>query len=186
MALAETLKVSDNLAGRAACVADAEPCRDVRGVIVERFHLLQVYDHDRNVQVTDGRKIVVRSRVGEHLQEDDIDVRRAEEVAGFLSLLLGRHHPAVDDLDRVREALLELFVLALELRHELRELGQIGAQRDGKYTNLRFCIDQHGFTSLISKLPLMAFLVLCKSSNSPAAMNCTTRFPIAVPSTGPA
>ncbi len=141
MALAEALKVRDDLARCAAGVADAEPCRDVSGVIVERLHLLQVHDDDRDIQVSHGRKIVVGGRIGQHLQEDDVDVCRAEEVAGFLSLLLGRHHTAVDDLDRVREHLLEIRVLALELRYELRELGQVCAQRDGKYTDLCLRID---------------------------------------------
>ena len=140
VALSGALKVRDHLADRAAGVELAQPCRCICIGVIRRLELLYVDQNHRHVHVANGGKHVVRSRIGQKLADDQVDVRRAELVARRLGQLFGRADSAVDDLDRVRNGLLKCLVLALKLRNQRRELGQIRAQRDGENADSCFGI----------------------------------------------
>ena len=132
MSLAESFKVSYHFADSTACIAFAQPYRDIGVIVIEGFQFLHIDKNDRNVQILDGRKHVVGGCIGKKLKEHQINVCRAEFVAGCLGLFFGGDHAAVDDLDGIRNGLFEGFILCLEFRHKLRELGKIGSQGDGK------------------------------------------------------
>ena len=137
-ALAGTVEVGYHLAGGSASVELAQPGGDVGLVVVGSGLLLEVDDDDGHVEVAHGGKHVVGRAVGEHLQDDEIDVGSAELVACFHRLLLGGHHAAIDDLDGVGEGLLECCVLCFKLGNELRELWEVCAKGDGEYADAGF------------------------------------------------
>lgn len=86
-------------------------------VIVQGFQLLDVHQHHRHVQILHGGEHIVGGGVGQELQKDQIHIRRPEQVARSLGLLLGCDYAAVHDVHRVRDGLFERFILCLELRH---------------------------------------------------------------------
>ena len=127
MSLTIPFKVSHHLAYSAARIALSEPRRDICVVIVQSFQLLDIHEHDRHIQVLHSREHVVGRSVCKELKEHQIHVRRAEQVARCLGLLFCRHHPAVDDLHRIRDRLLKCLILRLKLRHKRRELRKVRA-----------------------------------------------------------
>ena len=141
VALASALQVGHHLANCAAGIELAQPGGGIGVGIIGGFLLLQVNQHHGHIQIADGGEHVVRGRVGQQLQDDQVHVGGTELVAGFHGLLLGGHKTAVDELHRVGDALFEVCVLCLKLRHQGRELGQIGAQRDGENADSRFGVD---------------------------------------------
>ncbi len=143
MALAGAVQVGDNLAGGAASVQLAQPGGDVGVGVVGLGLLLHVHDYHGNVKVAHDGKHVVAGGVGEHLQDDQVHVGSAEEVAGVLCLFLGGYHAAVDDVHRGGQGLLEFGILALEFGDELRELRQVRAERDGEHADFRFGFNEH-------------------------------------------
>ena len=102
---------------------------------------MQVHQHHGHVQIPDGGEHIVGGGVGQQLDDDQIHIRSPELVTGSGGQLLGGDDAAVDQLDRIRQGLLEGFVLALKFGHQTRELGKISPQRDGKYTDSGFGFD---------------------------------------------
>ena len=149
MALACAVEVGHDLAGGAAGVEVAEPGGDVGGGVVGLGLLLDVDDDHGDVEVTHGGQDVVARGVGEHLQDHEVDVRGAEEVARLLGRLLGGDHASVDELDGRGQGRLEVGVLLLEVGNELRELRQVGAERDGEDADLCLGVDEHGFLLVV-------------------------------------
>ena len=141
------LQVGNHLADSAAGVQLAQPGRRIRMFIIRRFFLLDIHKDNRHIQVTDRREHIVRSRVGQQLQDDQIHVGRTEFIAGRGRQLLGSDQSPVDQFHRIRNHLFKRFILRLKFRHKGRELRQISAQRDGENTDSCFCIDQHKLTS---------------------------------------
>ena len=144
MALAGALEVGHHLAHGAARIADAQPLGRAGSIEVEAAHLLEVDQNDGHVEVADGGQHVVAGGIGEQLAEDEVDVGRAELVACRGSGLLGGAHAAVDDLDCAGQRGHEVGVLLLELGHELGELREVRAQRDGEDGDLGLGVDEHG------------------------------------------
>ena len=145
MTLAGAVKVGHDLAGGAAGVQIAQPRGDV-GVGVVGLGLLLHVDHDDgHVQVAHDRQHVVARGIGEHLQDNQIDVLGAELVAGDLGLLLGGHHAAVDKLDSRGQRGLKVLVLLLKIGNELRELRKIGTEGDREDANLGLGVNEHDF-----------------------------------------
>ncbi len=141
VALAGTLKVGDHLAHGAAGVQRAEPGGRVGVGIVRRFFLLQIDEHDRDVEVAHGGQHVIGGGIGQQLQDHEIHVGGAELVARGHRELLGRDKAAVDQFDRIGDALFKVLILALKFRHEGGKLGQIGAERDGENADACFGVD---------------------------------------------
>ena len=141
VALARALKVGHHLAHRAAGVELAQPGGGIGVGVVGRFLLLEVNEHHGHVQIAHGGEHIVARGVGQKLEDHKIHVGRAELVAGLHRLFLGGDKAAVDELDRVGDALFEIRVLRLKLRHQGRELGQIRAQRDGENADACFGVD---------------------------------------------
>ena len=158
MSLAGTFEVSDHFADSAAGIEFAEPGRDVGVGIVRSGFLLDVDEDDRDIEVSDGRQHVVGCCVGQELQDDEVDVRCAELVAGGHGLFFGGDDAAVDDFDGVRKVLfLERFVLSVKFRDQSRELGQVRAKSDGEDADACFgfyeAFDEHvGFLLLCFKI----------------------------------
>ena len=143
MTLAGTVKVGHDLAGGAAGVQVAQPRGDV-GVSVVGLGLLLHIDHDDgHIQVAHDRQHVVARGIGEHLQDDQVDVLGAELVASDLGLLLGGHHAAVNKLDCRGQRGLKVLVLLLEVGNELRKLRKIGTEGDRKDANLGLGVNEH-------------------------------------------
>ena len=132
-ALAGTVQVGHHLADGTAGVQLAEPCGDVGLRVVGCQLLLHVHDDHGDIEVAHGGQHIIRGAVGEHLQDDEVDVGGAELVASLHRLLLRGHHAAVDNLDRRRQRLLERLVLSLKLRDELWELRQVCLQCNGEH-----------------------------------------------------
>lgn len=143
--LAGTVKVGYDLTGSTAGVQIAQPRGDI-GVGVVGLGLLLHVDHDDgHVQVAYDRQHVVARGIGEHLQDDQVDILGAELVARDLSLFLGGHHTAVDKLDGRRQRGLKVLVLLLKVGNELRELRKIGTEGDRKDANLGLGVNEHDF-----------------------------------------
>ena len=137
-ALAGTVEVGYHFAGGTASVELAKPGGDVGLLVVGSQLLLEVDDDDGHVEVAHGGEHVVGGAVGEHLEDDEVNVGSAELVAGYHRLLLGGYHATIDELDGVGEGLLECFILGFELGNELWELGEIGAKGDGEHADAGF------------------------------------------------
>ena len=118
MSLAIALKVCNHLAYSAAGITFTQPGRDVRVVIIQGLYLLYIYKDNRHIQILYSRQHIVGCCVCKELHDHQVNVRRAELVARFLGLLFCRHHAAVDDLNGIRDRLLERLILSLELRHQ--------------------------------------------------------------------
>ena len=145
MTLAGAVKVGHDLAGGTAGVQVAQPRGNV-GVGVIGLSLLLHVDHDDgHVQVTHDRQHVVARGIGEHLQDDQVDILGTELVARDLSLLLGGHHTAVDKLDGRGQRGLKVLVLLLKIGNELRELRKIGTQGNREDANLGLSVNEHDF-----------------------------------------
>ena len=142
--LARAVEVGYDLAGGAASVEVAQPGGDVgRGVVGLRL-LLHVHHHHGHVEVAHRGQHVVGGRVGEHLQDHQVNVGGAELVARLLGLLLGGHHAAVHKLNRRRQRCLEVGVLLLKVRNELGELRQVRAEGDGEHAHLGASLHERG------------------------------------------
>ena len=135
MALAGALQIRDHLTDGTAGVQLTQPCRDVGVGVVGRFLLLDIDQHDRHIQIAHCRQHIIRSSVGQQLQNNQINIGSAELIACCHRLLLGRDDTAVNDLNGVGQRLFEGGVLALKLRHQRGELRQISAQRNSKHAN---------------------------------------------------
>ena len=81
-ALAGTIQVGHHFANGSAGIQLAQPCRNVGLGIVGSQLLLQVHDNDGNVEVANGRQHVIRCAVGQHLQDDEVNIGSTELVAG--------------------------------------------------------------------------------------------------------
>ena len=125
MALSCPFQIGDHLAHSAAGVQSAQPCRGVGISIVRGFLLLQIHQHHRHTQIPNGGEHIVGRGVGQKLHDDQVHVSRPELVPGSGGLLLGGDQTAVDQFHGIRDALLEVGILAFKLRHQLRELGQV-------------------------------------------------------------
>ena len=141
MALAGTLKVGHHLAHSTAGIEFTQPGRRIRGGILGGALFLHIDQHDRDIQVTDGRKHIIRGCIRQKLKNDQVHVCSAELVAGRHGQFFGGHNPAVDQFDRIRNPRLEIRILALKLGNQGWELGQISTQCNGKYTDPCFCVD---------------------------------------------
>ena len=148
VALAGALQVGHHLAHGAAGVQLAQPGGSVGGGVLGCALLLNVHQHHGHVQVPHGGQHIVARGVGQQLQDHQVYVRGAELVARRHRQLLGGDDAAVDQLHRIGDAGLELRVLALELGHQGRELGQVGPQSDGENAHSCFGFNQHSFSSL--------------------------------------
>ena len=145
MTLAGTVKVGHDLARSAAGVQIAQPRGDVGVGVVGLGLLLHVDYNDGHIQVAHDRQHIVARGIGEHLQDNQVDVLGADLVAGDLGLLLGGHHTAVDKLDSRGQRDLKVFVLLLKIGNELRELRKIGAEGDRENANLGLGVNEHDF-----------------------------------------
>ena len=132
--LAGTVQVGYHLTNGATGIELAEPGGDIGLGIVWSQLLLYVDNDDRNIEISDGRQHIIRGTIGEHLQDDEVNVCCAELVASSHRLLLAGHHTAVDNLDGVGQRLLECLILSLKLRNELGELWQVSLQRNAEDT----------------------------------------------------
>ena len=139
--LAGTLEVSDHFADRAAGVELAKPGGSIGVSIVGSFLFLNVDQNDRHIQIADSGEHIVACCVGQKLQDHKVHIGCAEFVARGHGHFLSRDKTAVNQLNRIRNALFEFGVLRLELRNEGRELGQIRAQRDGEDADTSFGVD---------------------------------------------
>ena len=137
-ALAGTVQVGYHLTDSAAGIELTQPGGNVGLGIIGCQLLLQVHNHHRHVEVADGGQHIIRGAVGEHLQNDQIDICCTELITGCHRLLLTGDHTAIDDLDGIGQRLLERFILGLELGNELRELWQVCLQGNREYTYLCF------------------------------------------------
>ena len=129
-----TIQVGNHFAGGTASIQLAQPGWDVGFGIIRSLFLLEVHDDDRNVQVANSRQHIVRGAIGEHLQNHEIDVSCAELIAGSHRLLLGGHHTAINDLDRIGKRFLECGILAFELWYKLGELWEICSEGNREHT----------------------------------------------------
>ena len=64
MSLSSSLKVSNSFSNSTAGISFAEPCSNVCVIVIQSFQLLNIYQNNRNIQVTDCRKHVVGCSVG--------------------------------------------------------------------------------------------------------------------------
>ncbi len=151
MTLAGAVKVGHDLSGGAAGVQIAQPRGDVGIGIVGLGLLLHVDHDDGHIQVAHDRQHVVARGIGEHLQDDQVDVLGAELVAGDLGLLLGGHHAAVDKLDSRGQRGLKVLVLLFKVGNELRELRKIGTEGDREDADLGTSIYKHDPKLLIMR-----------------------------------
>ena len=92
-------------------------------VVIQRFQLLDIHQHDRNIQILHRGKHIVGGGVREELHHHNVHIGCTEFIAGRLRQLLGRDQTAVHDLHRVGQRLLKRFILSLEFRHQRGELG---------------------------------------------------------------
>ena len=141
MTLSGTLEVGHHLAHGAAGIELAQPGCGIGVGIVRGFLLLEVDQYHGYVQIPHSRQHVVAGGIGQQLEDHEVDVGRAEFVAGLHGLFLGGDKAAVNELNRVGNALFELRVLALKLGNQRRKLGQIGAQCDGEHADAGFGAD---------------------------------------------
>ena len=118
MSLAGSLKVSYCLAYSTACIAFTQPGGNVSVLIIQRFDLLNVYKHNRNIQITDRRKHVVGCCVCQHLKKYKVNICCTELISCHHCLLFCCHHSAVNDLYCIRNRFLECVVLCLKFRHQ--------------------------------------------------------------------
>ena len=132
--LAGTIQVGHHLADGTTGIELAQPGGDVGLGIVGGQLFLYVDNHDGHVEVAHGRQHIIRSAIGQHLQDDQVYIGCTELVACCHRLLLGGHHAAVNNLDGVGQRLLEGCILSLKLGYELRELWQVCLQRNAEHT----------------------------------------------------
>ena len=132
--LAGTIQVGHHLADGTTGIEFAQPGGNVGLGIVGSQLFLYVDNHDGHVQIAHGRQHIVRSAIGQHLQDDQVYIGCTELVACCHRLLLGGHHAAVNNLDGVGQRLLEGCILSLKLGYELRELWQVCLQRNTEHT----------------------------------------------------
>ena len=64
VSLAGSLKVSNSFSNSTAGISFAEPCSNVCVIVIQSFQLLNIYQNNRNIQVTDCRKHVIGCSVG--------------------------------------------------------------------------------------------------------------------------
>lgn len=140
MTLAVAVEIGRHLADCPAGIERAEPCGDVRMLIVQCLFLLHVDQNHWHIEILDGGKHIVGRRVRQQLQDDEIHIGRAELLARRLRLLLRRDESAVDELHRAGERLLERLILPPELRNELRELRQICPECNGENATFAFVL----------------------------------------------
>ena len=137
--LAGSLQIGHHLTHCAAGIQLAEPGRGIRVLIVRGLLFLDVHQYHRDIQIPDCRQHVVGSRIGQKLQDDQIYIRRAEQIPGSLRHFLRGDNASVHDLNGGGQRFLKITVLLLKFRHQGRELREVGSQRDGKYTDFCFC-----------------------------------------------
>ena len=146
--LASALQVGHHLADCTAGVQLAQPSGSVRIGVVRGFLLLDVHENHGHVQVAHSGQHIVRSSVGQQLQNDQINVSGAELVACGHGQFLGGDDAAINDFYAVGDGLFEVGVLLLKFGYEGRELGQIGSQSNGEHANTGFGFNEHGKSSL--------------------------------------
>ena len=193
--LSGPLQIGYHFTHRAAGIQFAQPCRGICVRVIRGLLLLQIDQNDRHVQIPDGGKHIVGCGVSQKLQNHEVHVSGPELIPRRHCHFFCSDNAAVNQLHAVRNHALEVRILALKLRDQRRELRQIRPQRNGEHAHTRFCLHQYRLTvplahfpatSLISKLFLTLSRACWSDSNSPPAIICTIRFPMAVPSTGPA
>ena len=125
--LARPFQVGHHFANGPAGVEFAQPGGGVSVGVIGGFLFLYVHQHHRHIQIPDSGEHVVAGSVGEQLQDHQIHVRRPELVPSFHSLFLGGHDAAIHQFHGIGDQLFEILILALKLRHQGRELGQVRA-----------------------------------------------------------
>ncbi len=78
MTLAGALQISDHLADSAAGVQLTQPGGGVGVGVVRGFLLLDVHQHDRDIQIPHSRQHVVGSGVGQQLQDHQVHICSAK------------------------------------------------------------------------------------------------------------
>ena len=144
MTLAGTLQIGHHLAHGTAGVQFTQPGGRIGVGVVRGFLLLDVHQHDRDIQIPHSRQHVVGSGVGQQLQDHQVHICSAKLITRRHGQLFGGDDAAVDDLHGVRDGLFEGSVLLLKFGHEGRELGQVGTQRNGEHANTGFGFNEHG------------------------------------------
>ena len=129
------LQIRHHFAHGAAGIQLSKPGGGVCILIIRRLFLLEVHQHHRHVQIPHRRQHIVGGGVGAKLQDHQIHVGGPKLVSGLHGLLLGGDDAPVDQLHRIGDALLELLILARELRHQRGKLGQVRPQGDGEHAD---------------------------------------------------
>ena len=137
-ALAGTIQVGNHLTNSAAGIEVAQPGGNIGLGIVGSQFLLQIHNDDGHVEIANGRQHIIRGTVGQHLENDKIDISCSELITGSHRLLLGGHHATIDNLNGVWQRLLERLILSLEVWYELWELWQVCLKGNAEYTYLCF------------------------------------------------
>ena len=125
--LSGPFQVGHHFAHSPAGVEFAQPGGGVSVGVIGGFLFLYVHQHHGHIQIPDSGEHVVAGSVGEQLQDHQIHVRRPELVPSFHSLFLGGHDAAIHQFHGIGDQLFEILILALKLRHQGRELGQVRA-----------------------------------------------------------
>ena len=125
MTLAGTLQISYHLTYGTAGIKLTQPGRNICVGIVRSQLLLDVYQYNRHIQITNGWQHIVGSRIGQKLENNQIHISSPELVPCLHGLLLGGYHATIDNLHCIWQSLLEGLKLSLELWYQLWELWQI-------------------------------------------------------------
>ena len=139
-ALAGTVQVCDHLTDGATGIQLSQPDGDVRLLIIRSQFLLYVHDDYRYIEVTHCRQHIIRGAIGQHLQDDQVDISGTELITCHHRLLLGGHHTTVNHFHRIGDSLLKCLILCLKLRDKLRKLWQVCSQSDGEHAHPCFCL----------------------------------------------
>ena len=118
VSLASSLKVCNSFSNSTAGIAFTKPCSNVCVIIIQSFQLLNVYQNNRNVKVTDCRQHIVGCSVGQHLKENKVNVCCTEFISCNHRLLFGCYHSSINDLYSIRNCFLKCFILSFKLRYQ--------------------------------------------------------------------
>ena len=110
MSLSSSLKVSNSFSNSTAGISFAEPCSNVCVIVIQSFQLLNIYQNNRNIQVTDCRKHVVGC--------SEINVCCTEFIPSSHRLFFCCYHSSIDDFYGIRNCFLKCLVLSLKLWYQ--------------------------------------------------------------------